>query len=298
MVKNFIEPANGRKQMNENVNSSCALPHHTDYWHTIIWRKVIQKVDRLQRRIAKAVKEGKWGKAKSLMYLVPKSFYAKLLAVSRVTTNKGGNTPGVDNVVWLNGYDKHQAAKNLKTRGYSPKPLRRVYILKKNGKKRPLGIPCLHDRAIQALFAIAPGPVAETTADPNSYGSRSKRPCADAIAQCFLSLCRKSSAQWVFEADIKSCFDEINHNWIMDNIPLNKTILQKWLKPGYIENKRLFSARKGTPQGGIIAPTIMNMVLDGMETVLKKKFPRWKGQKANFIRYADDCAQRMLEVPP
>jgi RNA-directed DNA polymerase len=274
--------------MNENVNSSCALPHHTDYWHTIIWRKVIQKVDRLQRRIAKAVKEGKWGKAKSLMYLVPKSFYAKLLAVSRVTTNKGGNTPGVDNVVWLNGYDKHQAAKNLKTRGYSPKPLRRVYILKKNGKKRPLGIPCLHDRAIQALFAIAPGPVAETTADPNSYGSRSKRSCADAIAQCFLSLCRKSSAQWVFEADIKSCFDEINHNWIMDNIPLNKTILQKWLKPGYIENKRLFSTRKGTPQGGIISPTIMNMVLDGMETVLKKKFPRWKGQKANFIRYADD----------
>ena len=274
--------------MNENEDLSCALPRHTDNWHTIMWRKVIQRVSRLQRRIAKAVKEGRWGKVKALMYLVSKSFYAKLLAVFRVTTNKGGNTPGVDNTVWINGIDKLQAAKNLKTRGYSPKPLRRVYILKKNGKKRPLSIPCMHDRAMQALFAIALDPVAETTADPNSYGFRAKRSCADAIAQCFLSLCRKTSAQWVFEADIKSCFDEINHDWIMDNIPLNKTILRKWMKAGYIEKKRLFPTPKGTPQGGIISPTIMNMVLDGMETALKKRFPRWKGQKVNFIRYADD----------
>ena len=274
--------------MNENENSSCALPHQIDNWETIVWRKVIQRVSRLQRRIAKAVKEGRWGKVKALIYLVSKSFYAKLLAVFRVTTNKGGNTPGVDNTVWMNGYDKLQAVKNLKTRGYSPIPLRRVYILKKNGKKRPLSIPCMHDRAMQALFAIALDPVAETTADPNSYGFRAKRSCADAIAQCFLTLCRKVSAQWVFEADIKSCFDEINHDWIMDNIPLNKTILRKWLKAGFIENKRLFPTPKGTPQGGIISPVIMNMVLDGMETALKKQFPRWKGQKVNFIRYADD----------
>lgn len=288
MAKIFIEPANGRKQMNENENSSCALPHHADNWQTIIWRKVIQKVNRLQRRIAKAVKEGKWGKVKALMYLISKSFYAKLLAVFRVTTNKGGNTPGVDKIVWMNDNDKLQAANNLKVRGYSPKPLRRVYILKKNGKKRPLSIPCMHDRAMQALFSIALDPIAETLADPNSYGFRSKRSCADAIAQCFLSLCRRISAQWVFEADIKACFDEINHKWIMDNIPLNKTILRKWLKAGYIENKRLYPTPKGTPQGGIISPTIMNMVLDGMETVLKKQFPRWKGQKVNFVRYADD----------
>jgi len=274
--------------MYENENLSCALPRQTDNWATIAWRKVIQRVNRLQRRIAKAVKEGRWGKAKALMYLVSKSFYAKLLAVFRVTTNKGGYTPGVDKVVWMNHWDKLQAAKNLKTRGYSPKPLRRVYILKKNGKKRPLSIPSMHDRAMQALFAIALDPVAETSADPNSYGFRAKRSCADAIAQCFLSLCRKTCAKWVFEADIKSCFDEINHNWILDNIPLNRTILQKWLKAGYIEKKRLFPTPKGTPQGGIISPTIMNMVLDGMETAIKKQFPRWKGQKVNFIRYADD----------
>jgi len=135
--------------MSEEEISSCALPHRIDSWDTIAWRKVIQRVSRLQRRIAKAVKEGRWGKVKSLVYLVSKSFYAKLLAVFRVTTNKGGNTPGVDNIVWLNAYNKLQAAHNLKTRGYAPKPLRRVYICKKNGNKRPLSIPCMHDRAMQ-----------------------------------------------------------------------------------------------------------------------------------------------------
>jgi len=134
MARNFNEPVNGRRQMNENVNLSCALPHHTDNWHTIIWRKVIQNVRRLQSRIAKAVKEGRWGKAKALMHLVSKSFYAKLLAVFRVTSNKGGNTPGVDNIVWKNDLDKLHAARSLKARGYTPMPLRRVYILKKSGK--------------------------------------------------------------------------------------------------------------------------------------------------------------------
>lgn len=104
--------------MNENENSSCALPHQFDNWETIVWRKVIQRVIRLQRRIAKAVKEKKWGKAKALIHLLTKSFYAKLLAVFRVTTNKGGNTPGVGNVVWSHPIDKLKAALNLKNRGY------------------------------------------------------------------------------------------------------------------------------------------------------------------------------------
>ena len=147
----------------------------------------------------------------------------------------------------------------------------------------------MHDRAMQALFAIALDPIAETTADPNSYGFRRRRSCADAIAQCFhVVMSGKRPAQWVFEADIKSCFDEISHDWIMENIPLDKTILRKWLKAGFIEDKQMFPTSKGTPQGGVISPTIMNMVLDGMEMLLKKRFPRWKGQKVNFIRYADD----------
>jgi RNA-directed DNA polymerase len=130
--------------------------------------------------------------------------------------------------------------------------------------------------------------MAEVLADGNSFGFRTRRSCSDAIAQWFLSLCRKISAHWVFEADIRGCFDNIRHEWILENIPINKTILKKWLKSGYIENNRLFPTKKGTPQGGTISPMIMNMVLDGLETVINNKFPRWKRQKVNFIRYADD----------
>jgi RNA-directed DNA polymerase len=101
-------------------------------------------------------------------------------------------------------------------------------------------------------------------------------------------LCRKISPQWIFEADIKACFDNIRHDWILKNIPVNKIVLNEWLKAGYIEKKRLFATEKGTPQGGTISPMIMNMVLDGLETQINKKFPRWKNKKVNLIRYADD----------
>ena len=141
---------------------------------------------------------------------------------------------------------------------------------------------------MQTLYALALEPYAETTADPNSYGFRPRRSCNDAIAQCFLSLCRKVSAEWVFEADVRACFDEISHEWILENIPVNKFILRKWLKAGFMENKRVFPTTKGTPQGGTISPLLMNMVLDGMESLLKKHFPRWNNKKVNFIRYADD----------
>ena len=274
--------------MNENENLSCALPHKLNNWETILWRKVIQNVNRLQRRIAKAVKEGHWAKAKALMHLITKSFYAKLLAVLRVSSNKGGNTPGVDNIVWTNGEEKLEAARKLKSRGYKSKPLRRIYIPKKNGKMRPLSIPVMGDRAMQTLHKIALDPMAESLADKNSYGFRPRRSCNDAVAGCFQILCRKSSPQWIFEADIKACFDNIRHDWILKNIPVNKTILNEWLNAGYIEKKRLFPTEKGTPQGGTISPMIMNMVLDGLETEINKKFPRWKNKKVNFIRYADD----------
>ncbi len=168
-----------------NVNHTCAVQHTTDNWESIEWAKVIYRVNRLQKRVAKAIREGRWGKAKALMHLITKSFDAKLLAVSRVTTNKGRHTPGVDKAILLSGKAKIQAAKNLKIRGYVSKPSRRTYIPKKNGKKRPLGIPAIHDRAMQALFSIALEPVAETTADKNSYGFRPYRSCADVIGQCF-----------------------------------------------------------------------------------------------------------------
>lgn len=255
-------------------------------WRSIDWKKAGREVRRLQIRIAKAVKEGKHGKVKALQWMLTHSFYAKALAVKRVTSNKGKNTPGIDGVVWKGAVDKMQAVESLRQHGYKAQPLRRIYIPKKNGKKRPLSIPTMYDRAMQALYKLALAPAAETTADKNSYGFREGRSCADAVSAAFNALSKPNSATWILEADIHACYDNIAKNWLVDNIPIEKRILQQWLQAGYIEKGFYFPTRKGTPQGGIISPTLANMTLDGLEQVLHAAVPR--RSRVNFIRYADD----------
>jgi RNA-directed DNA polymerase len=184
---------------------ACALPGVT--WDSINWAKVQRQVSGLQTRIVKATQDGRHNKVKALQWLLTHSFSGKALAVKRVTENKGKNTPGVDKVTWKTPAAKTNAIASLKRRGYSPLALRRVFILKKNGKTRPLGIPGMKCRAMQALHLLALEPIAETTADLNSYGFRLERSTADAGEQCFTSLARKLSAEWVLEADIQSCLD-------------------------------------------------------------------------------------------
>ena len=256
-------------------------------WNRIDWKKARSFVYRMQMRIAKSIREKRWNKAKALLRLLSRSFYGKLIAVKTVTSNKGSRTPGIDGAIWNSAGKRWQAVTHLKVSGYRAQPLRRIYIPKKNGKKRPLGIPTLHDRAMQALFALGLKPIAETVADSHSYGFREKRSLHDAVKMAFHSLSGKVSAQWILEADIKACFDRISHDWLLTNIPLPKTILRQWLKAGYMEASTLYTTDEGTPQGGIVSPILCCMTLDGLEELVIKGRNK-KRRKLNVIRYADD----------
>ena len=160
-------------------------------------------------------------------------------------------------------------------------------------KKRPLGIPVMNDRAQQALHLLGLDPIAETKSDKNSYGFRPYRSTADAIEQCFNVLNGRNSAEWVLEGDIKGCFDNISKSWLLENIPMDKKMLKKWLNSGYIHNGVFHETEAGTPQGGIISPALANMTLDGIEKSLADKFGekssrKGKRNKVNLVRYADD----------
>ena len=273
----------------------CASPGIATCWEEIDWQKARAYVKKLQMRIVKAQKRGHYSKVKSLQWLLTHSFYAKALAVKRVTSNSGKRTSGVDHELWLTPQAKFIAISKLNRRGYRPQPLRRHYIPKKNGKMRPLSIPTMTDRAMQTLYKFSLEPIAETYADPNSYGFRIGRSTHDAIEQCFTDLNKGKSPKWILEGDIKGCFDHISHQWLLENIPMDTQILEKWLKCGYVETQKLFPTDEGTPQGGTISPTLMNMTLDGLERLLHDRLPTRKKvngkthfNKMNFVRYADD----------
>ena len=271
-----------------------ARSHVPDNWHQIDWRRVERNVRGIQVRIAKATQEGQWRKVKALQRWLTRSYCGKVMAARRVTENQGSRTAGVDRELWDTPETRLEAIGRMRRRGYKPKPLRRVYIPKANGKERPLGIPTMLDRAMQALHLLALEPVSESTSDPNSYGFRINRSTHDAMSQLFVSLSQTASAQWVLEADIKGCFDHINHDWLLRNVRMDRTVLRKWLKAGVIHKGLLQHTEEGTPQGGIISPTLANVTLNGLESGLhahlRARIGKTKaaGLKVNVVRYADD----------
>lgn len=261
-------------------------------WRQINWRRAHRNVRRLQIRIVKAEQQQKKRKVRALQRILVRSWSGRALAVKRVTTNRGKQTPGVDKVVWDTPEKKTQAIEDLREQHTRPQPLRRLSIPKSSGGIRHLGIPTMRDRAEQALHLLSLEPLAETRADPNSYGFRPARAPADAIDQCFLMLARKTSAQWVLECDIRACFDEISHDWLLANIPMDKAKLAGWLKAGYVEAGSWYPTETGTPQGGIISPVLANLTLDGLERELNEIFAPTKTlasrNQVHLIRFADD----------
>ena len=278
-------------------NASKARTIQFAHWQLIDWERAMLLVKKLQRRIVKAIKAGKWKKARDLQRLLANSTAAKALAVRRVTENKGGQTAGVDKELWSTPQSKAKAITHLNGKDYKAKPVRRVKIRKANGKWRPLGIPTMKDRAMQALHLLTLDPISETFADWHSYGFRPYRSCADAIQRCFYLLCRKNAPCYILEGDIKSCFDNISHNWLLQHIPMDKRILEQWLKAGFVEKLQQYPSESGTPQGSVISPTLSNMVLDGMEDAIDQSLQIKRRSKhgrhlnphqIHLVRYADD----------
>jgi RNA-directed DNA polymerase len=278
---------------NEETNVT-ATSHGPKEWRALNWRAIQKAVRVLQRRIAKATQAGEWRKVKALQRTLTRSFSAKALAVKRVTENQGKRTAGVDRELWDTPQQKYAAIARLKKQRYRPLPLRRANIPKPNGKMRPLGIPTMRDRAMQALYLLALDPVLETVSDPNSYGFRKDRCTADAMGQIFILMSKKVSPCWVLDADIEGFFDNISHDWMTDHVVMDKSILRKWLKSGVIDREQLIATTAGTPQGGIISPAVANWTLNGLESQLIKHInAKWDVTRAtkpkvNVIRYADD----------
>lgn len=281
----------------------------TQTWHGINWHIANAVVYDLQVRILVAYRESNHSEVARLQNQLSRSFAGRALAVRRVTTNAGKGTPGIDGVVWSTPKEKFEAIQALliDPEAYKAKPARRVWI-SKDGKPlasdksngRPLGIPAMDDRALQALWMFALVPIAEEVGDRHSYGFRPYRGAHDAIKMTFTRFANRYRPTWVLEADIEKFYDKISHTWIMENIPMDKSILKQWLKAGHLERGQVWDTDTGVPQGGIISPIIANMTLDGLETVIRKAVAPYTtnnpkrvskkrhATKVSMIRYADD----------
>jgi len=274
-------------------------------WNNIQWDIPKRHVRRLQERIFRATRNKDWTKVKNLQKLLVRSHSARLLSVRRVTQeNNGKYTPGIDGQIYATSKERAKLAEEVHRTNifnYKCKPLRRVYIPKSSGDKRPLGIPTVKDRVMLMLVRLALEPEWEARFEPHSYGFRPGRRCMDAIWQIWVSIKMHGTQKrspWVLDADISGCFDNINHETLLKEVPVFREPVRRWLKSGIIEFEKYFQTKSGTPQGGIISPLLANIALNGMERLFGAENSKGnytapshrKGdnKRLNLIRYADD----------
>ena len=275
-------------------------------WNSINWNYVEYRIFKIQKLIFEAEKEGNYSKVNSLCRLLVNDKRSLLYSIKVVTQkNKGRRTRGVDGMVIKRDCERMALFYKLseyKISLHNPKPVRRINVPKKNGKMRPLGIPTITDRVYQEVCKLALEPMFEAKFESTTYGFRPCRGTSDAVEKIH-SFTRRLKRQYIFEGDFKSCFDTLNHEYILDklgNFPL-KGLIKKWLEAGYLENNIFYKTNAGTPQGGIISPLLANIALDGMEKALNIKYEKRKFKngytyvnksKYAVIKYADDFVRQ------
>jgi RNA-directed DNA polymerase len=265
-------------------------------WQRVQWRKAHRVVKNLRQRIFQATRQQVWKRVRNLQRLLLKSYSNVLLAVRRVTQlNTGKRTPGIDKLLVKTGPAKAILVDALKQWiPWQPLAARRIYIPKSNGKRRPLGIPSIIDRCLQAMVKSALEPCWEAQFEPISYGFRPGRSAQDAIARIYVLANPAHPKRWVLDADIAGCFDAIDHDHLLRQIGQfpARGLIRQWLKAGYLESGVFHATPAGTPQGGVISPLLANIALHGMEAALGiRRYPEGalkRGSKRLVVRYADD----------
>jgi len=288
----------GNRYINTMKNPGLKVENpRKNEWHLIDWKKAEKVVRDLQEKIVIATLEKNMKEVYKIQWILLNTFESKALAIRKVVTNKGKRTAGTDGIVWNNPKDYWMAIQTLteivkNPNKYQAQPLKRVWIPKANSKDlRPLGIPTMIDRAVQAVYHLAVDPAVETKSDPNSYGFRKFRSTLDAITAIRSLLDKANHPHWILEADISKRFDKISHDFLLKHTPIrHKKVLEQWLKSGVMEELKYIITDEGTPQGGIISPTLCNVALNGIEEYIKNANPLKKGISpgVHVIRYADD----------
>ncbi len=265
--------------------------YYSKRWRQMDWDKTYKALKNLQQRLALAEYEHNNAMVTTIQRLITDSTEIRAFAVKKVT-DQSGRRPGIDGVLWLSDADKMKGAMSLNAEDYQAQPLRRIVIQdKKKMKSRHIGIPTIKDRAMQALYSFALDPVAEACGDKKSFAFRTGRSALDVHYFICDAIKYPHSPEWILIADVKSCYESISHEWLMKNIPMNKTVLLEFLKAGFVFGKELFATEHGISLGLSISPIIANMTLDGLQKAIFDLQPYYEQidyADGNFIRYADD----------